>query len=179
MGSSSIDLISSVVEGGNNGANGKNMRITGCIFKNQANDSVYDDGYGLLHLYSSTFYNAGRHFINASVFLEASNCVFDTCGGYAVNFTHPLWAQLRNNAYHDSSFTSGRFSSSDMQDLESTTLTSSPFVDAAGNDFTISDTSNAYGSAFLMEEEGGTSYRDIGAIQHQDPSGGTKFHPLS
>jgi len=183
-GGSNIKLFSSVIDGGNIGSNGRSFAALGCLFKNQSSHSIQDSGYGFDAIEGCTFYNSGGDFINfsaANYVTTIKNCVFDACSGYAINcVSNPASTVLLNNAYHDSSFTSGRLSSTDMQDIEATTLTASPFVDAAANDFTISDTSNAYGSAFLMEVEGGTSYRDIGAIQHQDPSGGggATVHPL-
>jgi len=172
VGSSNIKLFSSVIDGGNIGSNGRSFRALGCLFKNQSSHSIHDSGYGFDAIEGCTFYNSGGDFINFSAgnyVTTIKNCVFDACSGYAINcLNNPASTVLLNNAYHDSSFTSGRLSSTDMQDIEATTLTASPFVDAAANDFTISDTSNAYSPVFLMEQEGGISYRDIGAIQHQD-----------
>lgn len=170
---------SCVFDGGGKGYIGRNPYAINTVFKNQAIYAIDTSTSEDAHIISNcTFYNAGSNFINGGDYCAVSRCVFDTCGGFAVSGVDSKHF-LFNNAYHDSSFTSGRLSINDGLDIEPVTLTSSPFVDAASGDLTIDSASPAYGKGLLFENDQ-TSYADIGAIQHQDPSGGggSQFHPL-
>ena len=178
VGSSNSRFHRCVLDGGNIGYNGKNPIIFDSVIKNQNSYGIYNSSYTTDYVSNCTFYNAGNDFIYAGNRALITNCVFDTCSGYAIR-TNNSHAILANNAYHDSSFTSGRLSINDGLDIEPITLTSSPFVDAASGDLTIDSASPAYGKGFLFENDQ-TSYADIGAIQHADPSGGggAVLHPL-
>ena len=177
LGGSSASIIRSVISGGSVGSTGPSTRYIDSLFINQSGIAINGLGYTQQDIHGCSFYNAGSHFISAgSARLCASQCVFDTCGGYAINKTGSNYC-LTNNAYYDSSFTSGRISTSDGDDFEAVTLSSSPFLDAAGGDFTIDSASPVYQPKFLYEN-GQASYADIGAIQHQNPAITPSSHPL-
>ena len=54
-----------------------------------------------------------------------------------------------------------------------------PFEDVASLDFTLKSTAGGHGQQIIFEVDGPTSYRDLGGIQHADPSGGgAVLHPL-
>lgn len=181
LGGSSAAIIRSVISGGSTGSQGPVTKYVDSLFINQSGIAINGLGYNQPDIIGCSFYNAGSHFISVgSANLGVFRCVFDTCGGYAISKTGSNYC-LSNNAYYDSSFTSGRISTSDGDDFEPIVLTSSPFVDAAGNDFTIDSSSPIYQPKFLYEN-GQASYADIGAIQHANPSLGILLnskHPLA
>lgn len=184
LGGSTAAIVRSVISGGSTGSQGPVTRYVDSLFINQSAIAINGLGYAQQDIHGCSFYNAGSHFISAGgANLFVSRCVFDTCGGYAISITGSNYC-LANNAYYDSSFTSGRVSTSDGDDFEAVTLSSSPFVDAAGNDFAIDSTSPIYQPKFLYEN-GQASYSDIGAIQHvpvvdssQPQEAGTQVMPF-
>ena len=161
--------------------------VCNTVITNSGTNSVALTGTVPSTFLSCVFHDAGGDLFSAANADGASPCsivnsVFSDAGGYAINQntgSETPFIMLSNNLYHDSSFTSGR-TNNIVYDLYATVDTASPFVDAASNDFTLSSSSNGYGKRLLVENVDLSSYRDIGAIQHQDPSGGggAVLHPL-
>jgi hypothetical protein len=113
----------------------------------------------------------------------AENCVFASNGAYGVNFASSN-GRILNCAFYSN--TSGSTNGS-TDATGSITLSVSPFVDAANGDFSLNDTDG--GGADLrgtgigtFQQTSGysdttTSYPDIGAVQHQEISGGLLMNP--
>lgn len=162
--------------------------VCNTVITNSATNAVSFIGTSPVFLRSCVFHNSGGDLVSAgnadgNAPCSISSCVFSDAGGYAINQntgSETPFVMLSDNLYYDSSFTSGR-TNNIVYDFYPTVDTASPFVDAASNDFTISSSSNGYGRQLLVENVNLTSYRDLGAIQHQDPSGGgggAVLHPL-
>lgn len=183
LGGSSVQIFNTVISGGSIGMSGTASSCIGCIFKNQTSAAIDTSNYSSGIISKSTFYNSGGDFIrngSGQSGTYVTDCVFDTCSGYALNLANSNYV-LIGCGFFDSSFGSGRINQSDGNEDNNLTLTSSPFVDAAGGDLTIKKTSLAYQRNFFFENDQ-TSYADIGAIQHANPSLGILLnskHPLA
>lgn len=97
-------------------------------------------------------------------------CVAVNCTGYGFR---SLMHAVRCGGYN---CTSGVFDTANVVQTESLSLTGNPFVDAVSENFQPNDTA---GAGAVLRASGGpiwdiASYRDIGAVQHQD-SGGAGF----
>ena len=141
------------------------LMVSNCTLYNAADDNI--------RLYTLSYYDAG----------VIINNVFDTAGGYAINQntgTDTSKVLISNNAYRDGSFGAGRLNGiSEDLEFESINETVIPFEDVASLDFTLKSTAGGHGQQIIFEVDGPTSYRDLGAIQHADPSGGgAVLHPL-
>jgi len=157
------------------------------VITNSGTNSVSLNGTVPAKFLNCVFHDAGGDLFSAANADGVGPCsivnsIFSVAGGYAINQStgsETPFIMLSNNLYHDSSFTSGR-TNNIVYDLYPTVDAASPFVDAASSDFTISSSSNGYGRQLLVENVNLTSYRDLGAIQHQDAAGGgvATVHPL-
>jgi hypothetical protein len=82
--------------------------------------------------------------------------------------------------YRDGSFTSGRLNGiTEDLEFESINETVIPFENAGSLDFTLKNTSGGYGQDILFEVDGPNTYRDLGAVQHEDAGGGGGFRRIS
>lgn len=182
-------LTNSIVKGGNYGVhigNYLSISISNTLIHSQATSAVFITNQSRCELHNCVLYNSGSHLFDGGS-TDGTNrsiidsCVFSESGGYAVNQNSGSdnpYIVLTNNLYHDASFASGRLNNI-VYDQNASVDSSSPFVDAAAGDFTLASSSNGHGKAFLFENAGPTSYGDVGAIQHADPSGGSAtIHPL-
>jgi hypothetical protein len=189
-GSNRTTILDCFITGGATGmkfSSGTSATVCNTIITNSGTNSVYLDGTPPAKFLNCVFHDAGGDLFSAGNATGAPTCfivnsVFSDAGGYAINQntgSETPFIMLSGNLYHDSSFTSGR-TNNIVYDLYPTVDTASPFVDAASNDFTLSSSSNGYGKRLLVENVDLSSYRDSGAIQHQDPSGGggATVHPL-
>lgn len=162
--------------------------VVNTVITNSASNAVNFSGNVPCSFIGCTFHDSVSDLVSAGSQDGNSptiitGCTFSESGGYAINQTtgqETPFVMLSNNLYHDASFTSGRLNNI-VYDQNASVDSSSPFVDAAAGDFTLASSSNGHGKAFLFENAGPTSYRDLGAIQHADPSGGggSTFHPLA
>jgi hypothetical protein len=159
------------------------------VIKNTTSDAVVCNGSGSFSLRNNTFYNIsgdgisfGATFPSFCPSLVVNN-VFHTISGNAIaaNSTSLFQCINQNNLFYNvtgSNFANDGFSMSRDEQNDST----DPFVDAAGGDFSLVSGSNGYNNAAPKPFEvfDVNSNRDIGAIQHQDPSGGggATVHPL-
>lgn len=107
--------------------------------------------------------------------IQAWNNIITSNGGYGINFTSSNAAQMNavlNNAFYSN--TSGSYVN--VFTVGDVILTGVPYT-SAGSNFTLNSTSGA-GAACKnagfpgVLNAGGTGYTDIGALRHQDPSGG-------
>ena len=166
--------------------------LINCIFKEITGYAVQMTQWGGFAISGCTFYDVSGNAIevagtNSSLYgqLLINNNVFHTIGGNAIsqyssgsadfNFfaTNNLFYNVTGNQFANDDFGFNRNAISDSTD---------PFVDAAGGDFSLVSGSNGYNNAAPKPYEvfDVNSNRDIGAIQHQDPSGGggATVHPL-
>jgi hypothetical protein len=167
----------------------KFLDLTECVIKNTTSDAISFNGYGSFSLRNNTFYNISG---NAIVFGSGYpafcpnlivNNVFHTVSGNAIqaNSTSLFQGINQNNLFYNvtgSNFANDGFGMSRDEQNDST----DPFVDAAGGDFSLVSGSNGYNNAAPKPYEvfDVNSNRDVGAVQHQDPSGGggATVHPL-
>ncbi len=110
-------------------------------------------------------------------FVLLANNVFSECGAYGINnssgsVTAAVF-RLRN-LFHGS-VTADEQGFGDWPSLHEQADGSSPFVNAGSNDFTIDDSSDAIanGCPGAFENQSYTSYLDIGAVQREEPAGGS------
>src|SRR5579863_1811543 len=106
------------------------------------------------------------------------NCIAVSNGGYGVSAGTANWAaiSINNTAFYGN--TSGA-TQNILYNNNPITLTASPFNNPSGGDFGLNNTANAGAACRNISVPGTwlgpsstTSYLDIGAIRHQDPSGG-------
>ena len=114
---------------------------------------------------------------NRSGFSVVNN-YFSNIGGYCIGNTNSVNFQdgtilIANNAFHNSPYIY-EDSGTDNPVFDSVTDSADSFVDSASGDFTLESTSSAYSAGAGASLHFGTvDYRDYGAIQHQDPTGGS------
>jgi hypothetical protein len=173
-----------IIEGNGTGLFGTNVRrAINCIFLNHVK-AVRTGSAPDLVIYGCTFVDC-----TTAIHVEAypygyiiSNCYFSNCG------TAILGDTAGANNYANILVTSccyqnvtTQISGIDSQ-VAPVTDASDEFVDSANNDYTLKSTSNGYSSQHpqTFAEYVIANGRDIGAIQHQDPSGGggATVHPL-
>ncbi len=153
-----------------------------CVFDDQADnygiDVVNVTTGGSYLIVGNTFYGAGSHGIRVSATQPAFGMVrgniLANSGAYGMATASGTVRLVRvaNDFYSNSSGQESGFG--DWPSLAEQVESSSPFVNAAGHDFTPAlaalARNNAAGGGF--ENESYRSYSDIGAVRHADPSGG-------
>jgi hypothetical protein len=164
----------------------RRLLANNCLFLNQSNYGI-NIYYSTAEITNSTFYNSGSDCIritNGDNNRQSRilNCAFNTAGGFAINnldTSRSAVPLVCGNMFFDSSFSSGRLNNIDS-DIDSISESADFFTDAASEDFSVISSSGGYGRHVLFQDTGSSSYRDAGAIQHQDPSGGggATVHPL-
>jgi len=162
--------------------------ITNSILTGMSSSGLTVSSYGWASITGNTFYDisgdaitiASNAPINGKVFV--SNNIFHTVSGDAIksstNGKFDLFCD--NNLFYN--VTGNNYSNNLNLNRNELVDTSDPFTDAAGGDYSLVSGSNGYNAAqpSLFEGLSIGSNRDIGAIQHQDPSGGggAIMHPL-
>jgi hypothetical protein len=165
-----------------------------CIFKNFTNAGVkYNLNNGAFQIRGCTFYNIANDAISAAAttphpsygIIQIENNIFHTISGDAIKNYSSSHMQLfaKNNLFYNitgSNFANDGFGMSRDEFTDST----DPFTDAAGGDFSLVSSSNGYNNAAPKPYEifNVNSRRDIGAIQHANPSLGILLnskHPLA
>lgn len=158
--------------------------VTNCVFSGQSSHAI-DFTYGFGPIEGNTFYNIGGNAIDVDNTLgptSVKNNVFHSITGYAVSQNaNDFECFAEGNLYYNC--VAGEFSN-DSFSLRRDEITSSsdPFTNAAGGDYSLVSGSSGYNGASPKPYDlfDVNSNRDIGAIQHQDPSGGggATVHPL-
>jgi hypothetical protein len=144
-----------------NGASYGTIRCFGCVAYGNGRD-----GYRFTCTTESQIVLIDSIFVNNSGY--GVNNTGSTCGLAAGNFI------TLNNAYYNNTTSDRNNFPTGPGDI---TLTASPFVNGAGNNFALNN--NSGGGASLRAagfpgvlQAGGTGYLDIGALQHQATGGG-------
>jgi hypothetical protein len=156
--------------------------VTKCIFNDNGNDGLqFSNGLGAqLTVTHCSFYSCGRDGVripgNAPAAGIIADCVFSACVGYGIN--NATGANTANvhrvgNLFH-SSGTADENGFGDAPSPAQQSDGSSPFVNAASGDFAPAAASNSRlnSAPELFENIATRSYRDIGAVQHEDAGGG-------
>ena len=161
-----------------------------CVFINQTTAAISGSVYGgVTGIVGNTFYNMSGDAIQIQInsvspgAIAIRNNVFSDVTGTAINDTNTASRvaifPTRNLFYNcGTTINSDPFSLSRGNIVD----TSSPLVDPAAGDYSLKSSSGGYGKAQPNPFEGlaADSRRDVGALQHADPSGGggSTFHPL-
>lgn len=165
------------------------VSITDSIITNMSSNGWTLSSYGWALITGNTFYDISGDAItigsSAPILgkVLVSNNVFHTVSGDAIksstNGKFDLFCD--NNLFYN--VTGNNYSNNLNLNRNELVDTSDPFTDAAGGDYSLVSGSKGYNAAqpSLFEGLSIGSSRDIGAIQHQDPSGGgggATVHPL-
>jgi hypothetical protein len=107
------------------------------------------------------------------------NCISFSDSGYGYKGLD-LNGWLISCAYGGDGGGSGRSDTTPLSDLSPITLTSDPFTNAAGGDFSLNNTA---GGGALLRAAGfdpfwGSGFADIGVFQHQDSGGSTQGYVI-
>lgn len=160
------------------------MTAINCIFKgNGGNGVTINSGsFGATLINCSVTSNTGDGIACAyQGILSAWNNIFDANGAWGIAITgltsSPSALIEMYNAFYAN--TSGKITgfTGSTTDI---TLTGSPYVSIASNNFALNSTAGA-GAACRnagipgVLQVGGTGYADIGALRHQDPAGGSTY----
>jgi hypothetical protein len=179
-----VTAIGCVFEGGITSVSITNFNYGICV------NCVFDSPttYGISYLATTTslfvagcsFYNPGSDAIRLSAittgFAQITNNIFSTVGGYAINVstasltTGVVWNAF--NAFH--SITSGNTNGlPESTGLGNQALSTSPFVNATGDDFSLVAGSAVVsaGAPGLLENQTYTSALDMGAVQRLPSAG--------
>jgi hypothetical protein len=173
---------------------GGNVQVINCIFKN-LKSGIYMSGGANGVIVNNTFvdiagnaifsnFNAGSPSDTNTSSLVASN-YFDSVSGYCVGGgsagSGVEGILVANNCYRNSAT---KFQNTgDMVEFDALADASEEFTDSANGDYSIKSTSSGYDAGLGgYWSLGTTDYRDVGAAQHQSPSGGggggATVHPL-
>lgn len=151
--------------------------VIGCL--SYANTGASTDGFSAAsQCYGCTAYNNGRHgfSITGTNNQTTSNCIAE---GHAAGFGFSITTANFNKIFLNCATfnnNSGAFSSATRTSIGDITGSSSFFTNAAGNDFSLNNTASAgallraTGYPGLYPRGTTTSFQDVGAIQHADPT---------
>jgi hypothetical protein len=158
--------------------------ITACIFDDQASHAINNGtGSGVFIANCSIYSPAGD---GVRIAAAANTCaiinnIFESCGVYAINSTAAASAGLTiwNNAYRASG-TADLNGVLESQQVGDVTETSTPFTNAAGDDFSLVSgaLSRQAGYPGTFEGYSNTGYPDIGAVSRQESGGSSVFLPI-
>ncbi len=172
-----------IIEGGDDGiVCDDSPRFIGNIFDSQGGHCLnLGEVNNPTVIIGNSFYNNGT--TSDAIYLSSLpaqttilNNVFSTIKRYAINNASgadSIAFYIASNLYH--SITTGQLNGiTESVQFDALTDSSSPFTDAANQDFTIVDGSNAIaaGSPGMFEKTGPTTYLDLGAVQREEPAGG-------
>lgn len=174
-----------------------------CFFTGSGCKVVSQSAYGGFHgcvfdnLYEGITNSTRAISVNQCTFRDISQNAINTATGASLVCTNNYFSNVSGAAIASSSLNSNVFALGNVfqnvntqmlniyesTQFSSATDASDLFVDSSINDFTLKSSSNGYGSTQRCFGNGANSFRDIGAIQHQDPSGGggattISLHPL-
>ena len=168
----------------------KFVQFSNCIIRSMSVAGLRVSGYGWLNLQGNTFYNISGNALQVtsgsfptigSAIIQ--NNVFHTISGNAIQSSGNKFDFFcDNNLFYN--VTGSNYSNTFNLNRNAISESSDPFVDAAQGDYSLVSSSGGYGKAQPNPFEGfdADSRRDVGAIQHADPSssgGGSIFHPLA
>ena len=164
------------------------LQVNNSIVRNMSSGGLKVSGFGWTNFNSNTFYNISGNAVEvtASTFPTTGasvlwNNVFHTITGDAIkSFGNYFDFFADNNLFYN--ITGSNYTNTFNLNRNAISEASDPFVDAAGQDYSLVSSSGGYGKAQPNPFEGlaADSRRDLGAIQHADPSGGggAVLHPL-
>lgn len=164
--------------------------ISNSVIRNMSGGGLKLSGFGWDNLDNNTFYNITGNAIEITSSGFPSICpaiiqnnVFHTITGNALqSFGNAFDFFADNNLFYN--VTGNNYSNTFNLNRNPISESTDPLVDAAGGDYSLVSSSGGYGTAQPDPFEGlsASSRRDVGAIQHADPSGGgggSIFHPLA
>ncbi|CAN0063916.1 unnamed protein product, partial [Phaeothamnion confervicola] len=165
-----------VFEGGVNGYNAPSASyLSGCVFVGNLTRGI--TAASTLSAYNCSFQSPGGdaiRFTAAPGMSVIHSCAFEGSGGYDINNTSGTSTNLvqrSNNVSYNAVSGHEAPGSFETPSFHFTQATSALF--AAAGDFTPTAELKALALPKLFENEAYTSYRDAGAVQHQDSGGGT------
>lgn len=153
-----------------------------CLSINNSGASSYGfGGSSGITAINCTAYGNGSHgfyFAGGAVSMMTVNCLSVSNGGYAF-YMGGYNRFLKNCAYYNNT-SGGIYDAGVGQVFNDGTivLTGDPFTNAAGNDFSLNNTSGAgadlknAGWPSVLPYGSTNNYPDIGAVRHQDPAAG-------
>ena len=156
------------------------VQFSNSIIRNMTQGGLRYTAWGWHNINGNTFYNIGGNAIEilnattpsiGSILIQ--NNVFHTITGNALqSAANNLDFFADNNLFYN--VTGSNYSNTFNLNRNAISEASDPFVDAAAGDYSLVSSSGGYGKAQPNPFEGlaADSRRDIGAIQHADPSGG-------
>lgn len=177
-GTGHVDVSNCIVRGGINGyvSNGGGI-LRKNVFHTLSGDGVSITSANVMGIIAgNSFYSIGGdgvEFTNAAGTGVIENNIFSTVTGYMVNCSGGTLSRVRvaNNVYH--SLTAGVLSGVyQSQAVDNISDSSSPFVNAAGGDFTPASLAVAAARPSAFLDQSLSSYGDVGAVQKQAASGG-------
>jgi hypothetical protein len=185
----SSQLIGCLIENFSSWSMNEFLQLSNCVIRNFSGVAITVGGYGWMNMSGNTFYNISSHALQmptSSTYPNVAanvihNNVFHTIGGDAISSGGNYFeAFYDNNLFYN--ITGSNYSNTFNLNRNAISESSDPFVDAAGEDYSLVSSSGGYGKAQPNPFEGldADSRRDIGAIQHADPAsgGGATVHPL-
>lgn len=182
MPSNSADFSHCYFEGGARGLSldsNFTMVISNCYFTGQTVAGVYTATNGVTPVIRNCTFRSitGDGYLNdgSNWPTHFEDCVFANIGGYAIRSNYSTytfcWNLLRNSFY---SVTSGKYYGiTDALEIGTIDEASDPFPDAGTGDITLASGSSSRGAQLRFPGLASSiSYRDRGAVQHQDAGGG-------
>lgn len=156
--------------------------VDGCTFYRNTLHGIKTDGTGFNFIGNSTFYLNTQDGINATAPIQSGgNNIFASNGSHGVDHggaqrTHRFF--WTNNLYHNNTSGNVDINSGVVTNSDYNAITGSDplFVSTTNNseDFALQSGSPAKAAGFPGAMYiGGTGYRDIGALQRQEPAGGS------
>lgn len=176
-----------VFRGGGNGvfldASTGHQRVIDCVFDDNGDDAIECTGsasHGLV-VDGCTIYSPGGHGINVTTaipgYFLVHNNLFHTitvASKYALNLPSGTnYPHVVGNAYYN---VTTRFNNlTESLEFFDISESSDPCTNAAGHDFSLVTGASSKGAALaqLFENESYKSWRDAGAVQRQEPAGGS------
>lgn len=169
---------------------GLDVTVANSVISNNAVDGINvqaTDGVSKITVTNTDFYNNPNAIFMVSGFtgsLSCVNCVFEASSTAAINYSNgsggltpasgPIF-RLNNAFFNNTANLSPPLLSASSSDI---TLTSSPFTNAAGNNYALNSTAGGGASLKATGFPGaipgaGTGYTDVGALQSQAATGGS------
>lgn len=159
------------------------------VFRDFSSNCLSLGPYGFHNIHGNTFYDISGNAIEIRTGSTPSigsflihNNIFHSVGGNALHSVGNYFDFFAdNNLFYN--ITGSNYSNTFNLNRNAISESSDPFVDAAGGDYSLVSSSGGYGKAQPNPFEGlaADSRRDVGALQHADPSGGgggAVLHPL-
>lgn len=166
---------------------GTKQNIFDCISDHNAGNG-FDATFGTATVYHNCTAdnNTGDGFDASGTIIYCYNCAATNNGGYGFNTdsgsTVPKSLLVNCASYSNSSGRSNSSSNAPKADRGAITLSGVPWQDASTGDYRPDNTTNegALLRAAGFDIYGQTDSRDVGAVQHADPGGGSaSFNPFA